>query len=460
MSDDNLYKKNENDPLSNVEETDEGLSVAEDDLVVSNEQDDASHYQLEPDGQYGLRFTNTHSSGAYEISSDNSFTPTSKEAQSGSANDAPTVVPSKTNDGVQNIYGLAEPILSESQTHKNDLISTANSASKGEKSLFSRKKSKRVENDSVSLEDLYARRQQDEQTEEIIIDKRPQLPERPFWDNLLKPFCSIETIIRLGLVSATAFIPLFFVTLFFTRTLSTQAQEMLEAHRELGILTAFIQCIWQDKIVFLMLCFFWGVFSTPYSFHIFMETAGGADDFSEWPEYSFLGGLGRFLWILCLIAFAGLPGALLFSFLGLNSVVGFTFSATALTPIFFLSCMQADALFMLITKDVAKSLKYVGKSWGYFFGISYAFLFGTIALTLMIILFAVKNHVTLNPGEVPPLLGTGKCALTATLLSLVLSLIPAIYLRVLGRLAWIIEDNMRKRLEENNENEEEFLEDD
>jgi hypothetical protein len=253
----------------------------------------------------------------------------------------------------------------------------------------------------------------------------------------MKPFCSISFQLRLGIISGLAFIPLFLATWLFSRHFSTVVAEMLTKNEELGALTAFFRCVWADKVIFSLFCFGWGVFSIPHSFHIFSETASGADDIDEWPEYNFVGGLGQFLWLTALVGIAGVPGAFLFGALGLNPLVGFTLSGTILTPFFFLGCMQTDTLFGLATKETLASLKRVGKSWLNFYFIAFAFLFGTIGLSL-----AAIGAVVSAKGS------ASRAFFAAAVISLIFSFIPALYLRFLGRLAWLIEDDVRRRAEE------------
>ncbi|MCF0234488.1 MAG: hypothetical protein HUK22_05860, partial [Thermoguttaceae bacterium] len=301
--------------------------------------------------------------------------------------------------------------------------------------------------DDASLDDIYERRRRQAESEKPFVRaKRPDLPERPFWDEIYRPLLSISVLIRIGLTSATAFLPLLFATFYFARLLWNDVAEMTQSTQEMSVLVAFFSCIWRDKLILLLFSFLWGIFSVPYSFHIFTETASGANEIDEWPEYNFIGGLGQFLWIATLICIGGIPGSLLFGAIGWSSVIGFIFSAILLTPIFFLSCMQVDEPFRLITREVAISLKRLFKSWFCFYYISFAFVFGTIGLALLAL------------GIVCHYQGAFAAALTAAAISLIFSFIPALYLRFLGRLAWIIEDDVRKRAIQNEEEEEEFEE--
>ena len=414
---------------SPLENEDDGLSIVDESASESEPK-----YQLQPEAQFGLKFVpEVSQTGSYSLRLDSHEPEESNiNLQHGSANDAPTV--NQTGDA--DIYAIAESPSENPAVHPS-VPPTERTKSRS-----------RTAGDSLSLEELYERKrleQEEHAAEKPKRVKRAELPERPFWDNLLTPFTSYNTLFRLGLVSAAAFLPLLAVTHFFTRTLAGDVQQMLVNRQEISALAAFFSCIWRDKIVLLMLCFLWGVLSTPYSFHIFTETASGADKFDDWPEYSFLGGLVQFLWGASLILLAGIPGAFVFGLLHLSPLVGFAFTATCLTPVFFLSCMQADALYALITKEIAASFKRVTKSWLYFVAISFCFLFSTIGLTVAAIGFDVHNYVKPEVGETP---GLGKVALVAFFFFFLLSFVPALYLRVLGRLAWIIEADMRKRSEE------------
>ncbi len=428
-----------NDP-SNINE-DDVLDVVEEGQNVGV----ASEYKLRAEGPLGLRFVpETNQTGAYSLRSDNApFERPDERPPRGSANDAPSVAPpdASRND----IYGIEEPTplpnYAPENVRRNERLRSDEDKKQIEKS---RKISQNDE--TVSLDDLYGRKRVERMENgdgERVAAKRRELPERPFWDDLLKPFASFGTTFRLGLVSAFAFIPCLLVTHFFTRSLADKAQTLLENQQQLYAITTFLSCVWSDRVI-VFLYLLWGVFSTPYAFHIFTETANGADEFVEWPEYSFLGGLGQFLWVGVLIAIAGIPGAILFKFLHLSSAVGFAFSATLLTPIFFLSSMQTDALFTFLTKDVARSLKKAAKSWLCFYGVTYAFFFGSIALAVFDIWLAVNNYVKPNVGEKPHLQNV---AFVALIFSIALSYIPALYARILGRLAWIIEDDARKQAE-------------
>ncbi|MBR5243280.1 MAG: hypothetical protein IKW13_03525 [Thermoguttaceae bacterium] len=398
--------------------------------------------RLQADAQYGLKFVSeTTPDDVFAIRSDDAPSPAAVPTPN--PNDGPTVAPPPPSSAPDvyglaepepDVYGLAEPIPTPPQP----------SAVPPKVDAPKLKKTKRApvaedREPEYSLEEIYERkrREREENAEEYVRGERPELPARPYIDRIMKPFCSISFLLRLGIISGLAFIPLFLATWLFSRHFSTVVAEMLTKNEELGALTAFFRCVWADKIIFTIFCFGWGVFSIPHSFHIFSETAAGADDIDEWPEYNFVGGLGQFLWLTALVGLAGIPGAFLFGVLGLNSLVGFTLSGTLLTPFFFLGCMQTDTLFGLATKETLASLKRVGKSWLNFYFIAFAFLFGTIGLSL-----AAIGAVVSAKGS------ASRAVFAAAIVSLIFSFVPALYLRFLGRLAWIIEDDVRRRAEE------------
>ncbi len=393
--------------------------------------------RLQADAQFGLKFVSqTTPDDAFAIRSDDALPPAPSTPN---PNDGPTVAPPQNDASSEpDIYGVAEPLPTPPQPSP---VAPQVDAPKPKKKKAPPQTDFEAERDAeYSLEEIYERKRREREEngdDEYVRGERIPLPERPFVDRLMKPFCSPSFLLRLAVISGLAFIPLFLATWLFSRHFSSVVAEMLTKNEELGALTAFFRCVWGDKVIFSLFCFGWAVFSIPHSFHIFTETASGADDIDEWPEYNFVGGLGQFLWLTALTFIGGTPGAFLFGVLGLNPLVGFAFSGTILTPFFFLGCMQKDALFYLATKETVQSLKRVGKSWLNFYFIAFAFLFGTVGLSL-----AAIGAVVSAKGS------ASRAAFAAAVISLIFSFIPALYLRFLGRLAWIIEDDVRRRAEE------------
>ena len=409
--------------------------------------------RLQADAQFGLKFVSqTTPEDVFAIRSDDAPAPA---APTQNPNDGPTVAPPAPSSepdvyGVAepDVYGLAEPIPTPPKPSPVVPKVDAPKPKKSDRAPVD-EDNRDVE---YSLEEIYERKRREREENadaEYVRGERPELPARPFIDRVMKPFCSISFLLRLGIISGLAFIPLFFATWLFSKRFAILVAEMLERNQELGALTAFFRCVWADKVIFTIFCFGWGAFSIPHSFHLFSETASGADDIDEWPEYNFIGGLGQFLWLTALVGIAGVPGAFLFGALGLNPLVGFTFSGTILTPFFFLGCMQTDTLFGLATKETLASLKRVGKSWLNFYFIAFTFLFGTIGLSL-----ATIGAVVSAKGS------ASRAVFAAAVISLIFSFIPALYLRFLGRLAWIIEDDVRRRAEEEAEDDDSDEEDD
>lgn len=441
---------------------DDDLALAPDADALADAADDAdAGYRLQADGTVGLRLEPSGSaddSAPYALSADsgaNAGANVNAALTGSTADAAPVAEPADAAD----VYGIAsvpEPreapktrLERSIDSFEYDAQEKSSSKSKGSVWKKSGKAKKSFvkgsddfaggENEDVSLDTLYKRRQR-AGGEEFESAKRRPLPARPFWDSLLKPFMSPGFLARVGMTAGAAFVPLLCATFFFSNVLSRNIMEKM-ANDDIGTFVAFYSCLWNDRVLFLIFCFLWGIFSAPVAFQIFVDTASGADEIDEWPEYNFVGGLGQFLWILVLMIFAGIPGAAFFSFIRLNYLVGMILSATVLTPVFFLSCMQADALFALVTKDVFMSLKRNAHSWLCFLGISFAFLFGTIGVSLAAIRSAI---VTVEDQHISFI----HAAIVAAILSLFFSFIPALYLRFLGRLAWIIEDDVRKREEE------------
>ena len=330
---------------------DDGLTPADDDLTPVTDDltpidDDASTpspveqprdpgasnasdagFRLQQEGEAGLVFEPSDSTDTYAIS-DGTTPPAESEssydAQEGSGGDAPRIEAPASDDDV---YDLAEPEPTPQTAPisgiapKFDAAKNANKTKKKSsfREKFFGKKDDAFEpspEDDVSVETLRARRQRaltEEEMQERPKLERPPLPERPFWDDIFKPFSRPSCVARLLMVAGAAVVPLFLATLFFSKILSTGVAEELK-HDEVQLLGAFFHCLWNDRVIFMLFCFLWGVFSVPVSFQVFIDTASGADEIEDWPEYSFVGGLMDFLWLATLILLAGIPGAAVFRF--------------------------------------------------------------------------------------------------------------------------------------------------
>lgn len=334
------------------------------------------------------------------------------------------------------IYGLAEeppPFVPPSRPAVNVTpVAAEGSAKSAKKRGANSSNSAYNENESeFSLEAIYERRREErkKQFEEEILTHQylRELPKHPFRDGFYRPLVAPRVIMRIFVMTCTAFIPFFFALKLFNSLLSRKYLE------EGNKLVHFFSCLWDDKVILFLFCVLWGAFSIPYILHIFGATAEGDDRMDEWPEYSFIGGLGQFLWLAVLALLGGLPGYLIGIIIGQPLII-FLISTLLLTPPFFLSCMEADSPFCLMTKTVAASYKNLGRFWIVFYFYS-----------LGLFLFAAGVNIVLLlmlQGKETPLV---TCILVALLISLLMSVIPVIYLRLLGRLAWIIADDSRRR---------------
>ncbi len=463
INDDDL--RSVDDDLSPVEESPAPNSNEQNRDDASNDADDG--FRLQQGGESGLVFEPSQSTDAYAISDGSTpsvETASAYDAQGGSGNDAPRI---EAPESDADVYGLAEPEPTPQAPPVSEIapkVVAPKNAKKAKKKRSFREKFFGKTNDAfesspeedISIETLRARRERammEEEAQERPKIERAPLPEKPFWDDILTPFTQPSCAARLLMVAGAAVFPLFLATLFFSKLISNDVAKQLE-YNDVQMLGAFFHCLWNDRVIFLLFCFLWGVFSLPVSFQVFIDTASGADKIEDWPEYSFVGGLMDFLWLASIILLAGIPGAAFFSFFGFNYLVGLTFSATLLAPIFFLSCMQADARFTLLTKETLASLKRNAKSWLIFTGISFAFLFGTMAISLA----AIRCSIVTSDGASPATISLSRAFVISLVLSLIFSFIPALYLRFLGRLAWIIEDDARKREEEKQREEDELYE--
>ena len=316
----------------------------------------------------------------------------------------------------------------------------------------------------VSLELIYGRRQEqarstmfdepEEENEEKQIEKSP-LPKHPFIHGILRPFWSPGFLLRIMMMTFAALVPFYPGTYMFSRMVAKDANVQAAADakpvkvidKELGMIDrvllenpkigVFLGCLYQARIILFLVCFVWGVFAIPYYLHVFSATAAGDDRIDDWPELNMMGGIGQFLWLILIVFFGGIPGYLLFSLFDLP-IVGFIFGAIFLSPIIFLSCMETDTLFTPISPNIFKSLLLAARSWRQFYLISMIlYIFAVCAMTLLlweIVWMDEENKVSVFAVSFQ--------------LALLFSILPIIYLRYLGRLAWVVQEKIAQiRLE-------------
>ena len=165
-------------------------------------------------------------------------------------------------------------------------------------------------------------------------------------------------------------------------------------------------------------------------------------------EFNFVGVIIDFLWILTLIVLAGIPGAAPFTFLDVKLLHRVHAEFDNSDPGLFV--MHADRrAFYLLTKR-SRQLQEQSAKLAHLCG-NLIRVPGMMALSLAAIGSVFVTHEGAKPSFV-------YAAVAAAILSIVFSFAPALYLRFLGRLAWIIEDDVRKReelkLEKENEGDE------
>ncbi len=371
------------------------------------------------------------------------------------SSESPTIA-SPRNEEKIDVYGIVEPTPApqeiEGAQSRLDEKEKSSNRNKGKKKS-KQKSSDDFDDESFSLEDIYRRKREEraQRGEDVFAGVEfPPLPARPFLDGIFKPFWDIGFIVRLLASIGAAYLPIFLAIHFLDYSFAEEVKEMLNRNDGVNALTAFYECVWNDKIVITLLCVFWGVFATPFVECVFMSTASGVDKIEDWPEYNFVSGLGSFLLFVLYVALAGLPGAILFPLLGLSGPIGGTLSTLCLTPIFVLSRVQNDAPFAVLSKDVLVGVKRLQKEWLQFWGISLI----VVLACLIIELFAIWYSV--NPESVKP--SVQRVAISALIVSFVVTFGPCLYFRFLGRFAWIMENDYRKRQEEEDEDVEETKE--
>lgn len=356
---------------------------------------------------------------------------------------ADSVNENKSEDATQSapIYGVAEPektfhpgtyAVNRASTQQTQEVNTAagqpgnaHTSDKSENDLSDE------ETEPLSLDELYERKRRErlelaeKDTGYDFESQRRSLPLYPFVSGILTPFFRPAFALRFLIVVAAGLFPFYLATLFFSHMLMDKYLE--EGYK----LVHFLGGIWNDKNILFLFCFFGGVVSIPYSLYVFDATAEGDDEMQDWPEFNVIGGFGQFLWVALLIIISGTPGY----FVGLVTGVptaGFLISSLFFTPILFLSCKETDTLFTLITPSITRSLVSVWKGWGLFYCASGILFFVTVAAGVCTLwriqVFECAGWIVL---------------LASVVVSALFSFAPMVYLRLLGRLGWMIAQERR-----------------
>lgn len=280
-----------------------------------------------------------------------------------------------------------------------------------------------------SLDDLYERRRRAREAKEMagedpdkfIIPERPQLPDKPFWTHLFRPLLSPRFFVRVFVVVAMGLIPFYLAMQYY---IHLQFGE-IETTKPLNV---FFRAIWEDRVILFLFSFLWGILSIPNSFYVFEATANGDDQLDEGPEFSFIGGFGQFAWFAIIIMLSGLPWYFLFSSLGIGDFC-FLIGVIFLFPVFFLSCMETDSLFALLSKNVYRSFKKIIGFWIKFYFFSILLVAFSLFAATILLLAVAKNTDSF-----------WFIFFASVFATFLFSITPMFYLRVLGRLAWIIQE--------------------
>ncbi|MBQ3333680.1 MAG: hypothetical protein IJG83_09700 [Thermoguttaceae bacterium] len=309
---------------------------------------------------------------------------------------------------------------------------------------------------ALSVETLYERRKNqdrhkmlsdgispDDETIQPRHPERPKLPSYPFFRGILRAFLSPSFVLRISMLAFAALVPFYPGIWHFSRHGDEMAEVFAQSASQaevpishwkqlfqLPTINSFLGILFEDRLWLFFVSLVWGVFAVPNLLQVFTVTAAGDDRIEEWPDGGLLNGIIQFLWMAALVLIAGIPGWLILRPLNWEEV-GFIAGTIFITPIFFLSSMESGHLFNLATKGVLKSLFTAHRYWRRFYIVSILlFLLGVLAFGG--ILWYVLEQIGTRQLRV----------IIATILSaLLFSILPTLYLRYLGRLAWIIQDS-------------------
>ena len=263
---------------------------------------------------------------------------------------------------------------------------------------------------------------------------------RPFAERVFYPFKSLGFWIRTCATAGCVAIPLFIVMFLASRGITGEIRDAVEKNAEMSFFFALCNTLWRRRFAIAILSFIWSMISFAFLSQIFDDTVNGADEVDEWAEFNLKDAGALLLRVVCVATLAGAPGAALFHLCGIDAVSGFAFTSLLLTPIFCLSTIKTDSLFTLLTKETILSVKRCFRIWTTFMGIHLAFFAGSIILTLVALASVV--------GGLEEHAGWLRVFVVSVVAALTYAFVAALYARYFGRLAWVIEEDGRRREEE------------
>lgn len=440
--------------LADESEPDFELAATDGDFALAEETPPTDCAPAMRQSDQGLCFDPSESSDCYELqTSDGHWTGESNagDYQSGAANSAKSVAPPKSDEG---IYGLQAPSSPEPVAPKQgDVAPTPKAAGKTATKNKSKSKGKsrsmdaEQRNEGFSLEAIYARRfmKRSDADSDDKRAERPELPARPLTQRLFAPFLTPGFALRFGIVTlATTFLmtPCLYL---FALKFSHGVVEAISADAKLGAFFAFFKCAWNDKFLLLLFSMIWTLLAVPHYFQLWLETASGSDEVDDWGGYDFVASSASFLWLLCILTIAGIPGAALFGLVGFSSWAGLVLSSAILAPFCLLSCIQSGGYFTIFSKDVARSVKKRPQLWLFLTSSTFAVFFALLALGTAALYRVVKFD---KDASLSWLAAFG----AALVFALISNIAASLYLRLLGRVAWVVDEDARARREEEAEN--------
>ena len=328
----------------------------------------------------------------------------------------------------------------------------------------------------VSLETIYSRRKEKDKfaqkTDEIESVEPVSLPPHPFSTRLLRPLVNPGMLIKLGCLTAFLWVLLLVVIPLFQRSArgtfkeggqpgvsffadmkngdrverkevtSDQLTGKLSGAEKmiLGRKGEVVFGAWRSYSYFFLFVFIpWFFCAIPFLLQITEQTSDCDDKISEWPELSLIPMVCRLGWFLLLFLTAGIPGFLIFGLIGMGHF-GFVLTLFILFPIFYLSTVDTDSFFCLLSKNILHGVKLAPKAWQNWYFLSFVL----VLVTLFLFFIAVG-------GGIFRLRGVLHTTIVVAICSMLITLSVFLYFRLLGRLAWILRDRLRTEAEKNTE---------
>ena len=210
---------------------------------------------------------------------------------------------------------------------------------------------------------------------------------------------------------------------------------------------------------------FWACLQTHFCWNMFQASTDANDDIDEGGEFTLVGSFGLLFWMVCGSMLAATPGHLFASCLPgeiftvtpddglvlhppviIRDYILLRLSHVFFFPFFFLSCMEAGSYFSPVSRGTLRTFARYTGVWIRFYVLA-SLLILSLDIALVGIWYLAVELFIAGPNSSILVIVSG-----IVLGFFWINFFSLLFFRLLGRLAWVLEENVRQEVDDEEEN--------